>query len=190
MSTEGFLQIAITTSITVFLAVVGWWARKHPNRSKEYPERIRMPKVVPFIGWLLIVVGVLIGMVGWATPDGPLDARIASAAVFLGGWMFVGMYRNFYVVPRQYEVVFRSNLGKEHVIPYSDIAHYSLGRARRQPILTIKSIHGVKLSLNLNGFDMGPLLRAIDYHQATGRWPVPADVEPVPTDAVEAPPGR
>ncbi|GAA3287573.1 hypothetical protein ACFFON_06265 [Arthrobacter citreus] len=188
MSTEGFLQVAISTSMTVFLAVAGWWARKHPNRSKEYPERIRMPKMVPLIGWLLIGTGVLIGMVGWFTPERPLDARIASAAVFLAGWMFVGMYRNFYVAPRQYEVAFRSILGKEHVIPYCDIDTYHLGRVRRQPILTIRSIHGAKLSLNLNGFVMGPLLRAIDYHRATGRWPVPA--EPVPADTVEAPPGR
>ena len=86
------------------------------------------------------------------------------------------MYRNFYVAPRAYEVAFRSVLGREHVFAYSDIAHYSVGTLKGQQFLTVKSIHGVKLSLNMSAYDMTPLLRAIDFREVTGRWPVRPEV--------------
>lgn len=169
------LEFLLTASTTLFIGTIVWWARKHPNRSKEYPERVRMPKVVPVFGWVIAGFGILVGLWAWPSSDGQLGARIASLAMLLGGLAFVGMYRNFYVTPRQYEVAFRSVLGKEHVLPYRDIVHYRVATTKRQPFLTIKSNRGVKLSLNINAFDMTPLLRAIDYHRATGRWPVPAD---------------
>lgn len=131
-----------------------------------------MPKVVAFVGWLFVCVGLLMGLVGFASPEGPLGAGIASVAIIAGGMAFVAMYRNFYVVTYAYEVVFRSVLGKERKIPYSEIQHYHLQTMKGQRFLTVKSIHGVKLSLNIDAYDMKPLLRAIDYHQATGCWPV------------------
>ena len=41
---------------------------------------------------------------------------------------------------------------------------------------TVKSVHGVKFSINASAYDMSPLLRAIDFHQVTGRWPVRVEV--------------
>ncbi|MCC9144487.1 MULTISPECIES: DUF4282 domain-containing protein [unclassified Arthrobacter] len=168
------LEFLLAASITVFIGAIAWWARTHPNRSREYPERVRMPKVVPIFGWVGAGVGVLMGSWAWFSSDGPLGARIASLAMLLGGLAFVAMYRNFYVAPRQYEVAFRSSLGKEHVLPYSDIADYHMTVMRGQRFLTAKWTNGTKLSLNITAFDVTPLLRAIDYHRATGRWPVPA----------------
>lgn len=176
MSIALILKLLITMFVTLSIAAVAWWARKHPNRSKEYPERVRMPKVIPIVGWLFLCVGLLMGLLSFLTPDAPLGARIASAAIFVGGMAFVAMYRNFYVTPRAYEVAFRSVLGTEHVIPYSDITHYSLGMLRGQQFLTVKSIHGAKLSINASAYDMSPLLRAIDFHQVTGSWPVRVEV--------------
>jgi hypothetical protein len=94
----------------------------------------------------------------------------------LGGLAFIAMYRNFYVAPRTYEVAFRSVLGKEHVITYSDIAHYSFAMLKGQRFLTVKSIDGVNLSLNASAYDMTPLLRAIDIREGTGFWPVKPEV--------------
>ncbi len=46
-----------------------------------------------------------------------------------------------------------------------------------QPILTVKSVNGAKLSLNLRTFDVTPpLMTAIDFHKVTGRWPARTDV--------------
>ena len=176
MSTALLLKLVLTAFATLLIAAIAWWARKHPNRSKEYPEQVRMPKVVPFVGWLCLSVGLLMGLFAFASARAPLGARIASVAIVLGGVAFVAMYRNFYVAPRAYEVAFRSVLGKEHVLPYSDIAHYRVQVMKGQPYLTVKSIHGVRLSLNIRAYDMTPLLQAIDFHEATGRWPRRAEV--------------
>ena len=175
MSTALILNIGITVFTTVSIAAIAWWARKHPNRSKDHPERVRMPKVLPILGWICLCVGLLMGLLAFTSARAPLDARIASVAIFLVGMAFVAMYRNFYVAPRAYEVAFRSVLGKEHLLPYSDIVHYSVQTLKGQQFLTVKSIHGIKLSLNASAYDMTPLLRAIDFREVTGRGPVRAE---------------
>ena len=89
---------------------------------------------------------------------------------------FVAMYRNFYVAPRAHEMAFRTVLGREHVLLYSNIAHYRVQMMRGQPFLTVTSNDGVGLTLNIKAYDMSPLMRAIDFHEATGRWPGRAEV--------------
>ncbi len=71
---------------------------------------------------------------------------------------------------------FRGVLGKEHLLAYSDIAHYNVGTLKGQQFLTVRSIHGVKVSLNMSAYDMTPLLGAIDFREVTGRWPVRPEV--------------
>ena len=137
-----------------------------------------MPKVVPIVGWLFLGVGLLMGLVAFTSAHArdPLAFRIASVAIVAGGLAFVFMYRNFYVAPRDFEVAFRSVFGREHLLPYSDIASYSFQTLKGQPYLTVKSVDGVKLSLNIRAYDMTPLLRAIDFHQVTGHWPARTDM--------------
>jgi len=175
MSTELILKIVIGAIVAGLLAVGTWWARKHPNRSKEYPEQVRLPKVVPFIGWLFLGFGLLMSLVSFSYAPSPLGSRITAVAIFLAGLAFVLMYRNWYVAPRAHEVAFRTVLGKEHVVPYGEIAHYRVQVMKGQPILTVKSVHGAKLSLNIRTFDVTPLMTAIDFHKVTGRWPARAD---------------
>lgn len=171
MSTGLILNIVITALVAILIATISWWARKHPNRAKDFPERVRMPKVLAFLGWLCLFTGLLMGLFAFTHPRAPLGAQIASVAIALGGLGFVFMYRNFYVVPRSHEVSFRTVLGKEHLVPYSDIVHYDVRMLRGQPFLTFKSRDGVKLTLNIGAYDMTPLMRAIDFHRVTGRWP-------------------
>ena len=59
---------------------------------------------------------------------------------------------------------------------YSDIAHYSVGTLRGQQFLTAKPISRRQASLNMSAYDMTPLLRAIDFREVTGRWPVRPEV--------------
>ncbi|MEI2277254.1 hypothetical protein OHC50_07225 [Paenarthrobacter ilicis] len=176
MSTELLLKILLALFTAVFIAAIAWWARKHPNRSKEYPERVRMPKIVPFVGWLFLSVGLLMSLVSFTYDRSPLGARIAAVAIVLGGLAFLFMYRNFYIAPRAHEVAFRSVLGAEHALQYSDIVQYSVVTMKGQPFLTVRSAEGVKLSLNIRSYDVTPLMRAIDFHKVTGQWPARTDV--------------
>ncbi|VXC29357.1 conserved membrane hypothetical protein [Arthrobacter sp. 9V] len=190
MSTESILKVLIMALVAIFIAAIGWWARKHPNRSKQYPEQVRLPKVVPIIGWLFLSFGFLMSLVSFSYDPSPLGARITAVAIFLGGLVFVLMYRNWYVAPRAHEVAFRTVLGKEHVVPYTDIAHYRVQVMKGQPILTVKSVHGAKLSLNIRTFDVTPLMTAIDFHQVTGHWPAPTDTVGGGSQAEKQPSGN
>lgn len=171
MSTALILNIVITTLVAVLIAALSWWARKHPNRSREYPEQVRMPKVLQIFGWICVCLGLLLGLFAFTSARAPLAARIASVAIVVGGMAFLAMYRNFYVAPRAYEVAYRTVLGKEHVLIYSNIAQYRVRMMRGQPFLTVKSKDGVSFTLNIKAYDMTPLMQAIDFHEATGRWP-------------------
>lgn len=169
-----FIQnFLLLTVVWALIASVVWWARRKPNRSKEYPEQIRLPKIVPIVGWMFLAMGLLMASAAFTSDDAddPLAFRIASVAVFLGGLAFVMMYRNWYVAPRVDEVAFRTVLGREHVVPYSDIATYHVVHVNGQPILKVKSIHGARLTLNLRTFDVPLLAQAIQFHEAYGRWP-------------------
>ncbi|MCC9192123.1 hypothetical protein LOC59_00440 [Arthrobacter sp. zg-Y916] len=180
MSTGTILQIAITTGVTVFIALISWWARKHPNRSKDHPERIRPPKVVPTVGWLFIAAGLLMGLATLSIEDPEIGMVISSVAIFLGGLMFLWIYRKVYVAPRQYELAFRKIFGPEQVLPYSDIVDYRMQRMRGQPFLWVRFANGVKYSLNVNAFNVAPMMQAIDFHRATGRWPMPVNAVNLP----------
>ncbi|MCC3298082.1 hypothetical protein [Arthrobacter caoxuetaonis] len=180
MSTGTILQIAIPTGMTVSIALISWWARKHPNRSKDHPERIRPPKVVPAVGWLFVAVGLLMGLAALSIEDPEIGMVISSVAIFLGGLMFLWIYRKVYVAPRQYELAFRKIFGPEHVLPYSDIVDYRMQRMRGQPFLWVRFANGVKYSLNVNAFNVAPMMQAIDFHRATGRWPMPVNAVNLP----------
>ena len=100
MSPALILNIVITTLVAVLIATISWWARKHPNRSKEYPEQIRLPKVLLIFGWICLCLGLVMGLFAFTSARAPLAARIASVAIVVCGMAFVAMYRNFYVAPR------------------------------------------------------------------------------------------
>lgn len=130
-----------------------------------------MPKFQAFFGWLFLTVGLVMGLASFMHPRAPLGAQIASVVIVLVGLFFLFMYRNFYIVPRTYDVAYRTIMGKEHLVTYADIVSYDVVRLRGQPFLTFKDCHGVRFSINSAAYDMTPLLRAIDFHKVTGRWP-------------------
>lgn len=186
VSTGTMLQIAITAGVTLGIALVSWWARKHPNRAKDHPERIRTPKVVPGVGWLFIAAGLLMGLAALSIRNPDIGMVISSVAIFLGGLAFLWIYRQVYVAPRPYELAFRKIFGPEQVLPYSDIVDYRMQRLKGQPFLWVRFANGVKYSLNVNAFNVAPMMQAIDFHRATGRWPLPVDAAHLPPADVAA----
>lgn len=167
-----FFSVLTTVAVT---GVVGW-ARKHPNRSKEYPQQQPMARFVAAVGWLPLTGGSFMGLLFFATADVALGATISSVAILSGGVVFVLAYRNFCVAPRTYEVAFRRVLGNEQVIPCSEIAQYRVQMLQGMLSLMLKPVHGLTLNLDISTYDMTSLMRALDLHQATGEWPVPATV--------------
>ena len=172
------LKYALLALVTLMIAGGVWWAVKHPNRSKQHPERVRMPIFIAVVGWLLLGVGLLMVLVAFSTSDDPdvLPMRIAAVAIFAGGMLFLLMYRNWYVEPDVDEVRFRTISGREQVIAYADIADYRTYEQNGQPRLEVRSASGVKLALNPRMYPLPQLFAAIDFRKRTGRWPLRGEV--------------
>ena len=168
MSAETVVKFVIIACAVLLIVAIRWWARKHPNRSKEHHDRRRMIKIFPVFGWLFVIVGSVMFLFAVLTNENVSGASVGCGAIVVIGTGFLLMYRNFYVAPRDYEVAFRTMLGKERVITYTDIDRYSA----MPPFVYIRSTKGGKLNLTTNIYDMTPLLRAIEIRDATGHWPV------------------
>ena len=102
--------------------------------------------------------------------------RIASVAIGIAGVVFLMMYRNFYVEPRSHEIAFRTIWGREAVIAYADITDYYVRASGGQLQLTVRAASGPKLRLNPRIYDLSPLLRANEFRQHNGRWPLRGEV--------------
>ncbi|WP_309064884.1 hypothetical protein [Microbacterium sp.] len=168
------LKYALVGIILVLLVALVWWGWRHPNRGKSQPNRLRMPKLVAIVGWALLAVGFLLGLIAFTSryTEDLAAMRIASGAMAAGGILFLVMYRNWYVAPEADAVRFRTVFGVEKSIAYSDIAEYRTTTSHGQPRLVVRSTGGDTLALNPALFDVAPLQAAIAFKERTGRWPL------------------
>lgn len=178
MSTVVLTKVVLLIVVVALVPAVAWWMQRHPNRSKQHPDRQRMPRLVAVFGWILLALGVLMSLVAFTSDDAddPTAFRIASVAILLGGVLFLMLYRNWYVAPERDAVHYRTVLGREERIIYSDIVDYRMTEVNGQPNLRITASNGAKLALNPAMYDMSPLLAAIRFKEARGRWPLPGEV--------------
>lgn len=161
-------------------AIAGWlaveaahYARKHPNRDRRDPRRLRLMKILPIAGWALLLISVPMILLSDASrEDDRMAMAIASFAMLGAGIAFLVMYRNWYVAFGDEEVTFRTLTGVTRTIRYADIADYSVQRSEQGPVLTVRTGRGERLSLNIRRYDASPLLAQLQFHQATGRWPI------------------
>ncbi|WP_295034965.1 hypothetical protein [uncultured Microbacterium sp.] len=166
--------VKVLLVLAVLILVAAAISRLRGRRSVG-PVRQRMPKLVLFVGVLFVALGGLLALASFtaANPDGMLwPMRIASALIVLAGVCFLVMYRNFYVEPRADEIAFRTVWGREAVIAYADIVDYSVQASGGRLKLTVRAASGPRLRLSPNLYDLSPLLRASEFRQHNGRWPV------------------
>lgn len=171
------LAVVVHTAVA---AIAGWlaveaahYARKHPNRDRRDPRRLRLMKILPIGGWTLLLLSIPMILLSDASRDDDRTAMaIASFAILGGGVLFLVMYRNWYIVFGDEEVTFRTLAGATRSFRYADIADYSVRRSRQGPMLTVRTARGVRLSLNIRMYDASPLLAQLQFHRATGRWAI------------------
>lgn len=169
------VKVLLVVAVLILVAAAVSRLRGRVNRSAQDPEQQRMPRLVPVIGALFVACGLLLGLASFTEHDAwgmLLPMRIASVLIALAGIAFFVMYRNFYVAPRADEVAFRTVLGREAVIAYSDIVDYTVKGTGLQLVLTIRAASGPRLRLSLRLYDMSPFLRAVDFRRQNGRWPM------------------
>ncbi|MFY9712214.1 MAG: hypothetical protein WAK00_01965 [Microbacterium sp.] len=174
MITGVVLKIVLFAVALILVVLLVRRAFTRPNRAKAQPDRIRMPKIVLIIAWMLLGLGLLMSLLAFGSGNmrDPVPFRIASVVLVAAGLLVLLMYNNWYLSPRVDEIAFRTVLGSAKVIRYSDIATYRLVERGGQRMLFVTSTSGIKLIVNLATYDVGPLLAHIEFHRLNGRWPV------------------
>lgn len=174
-------------SVVVHIAVAviaGWlaveaayYARKHPNRDRRYPGRLRLMKILPITGWVFVVLGLpLVLLADASRSEDRVGMAVTAFAILGAGVVFLVMYRNWYVAFEDEQVSFRSLFGVTRSFRYSDIADYAVTRSEQGPVLTVRTTRGVRLRLNIRRYDASPLLAQLRFHHATGRWAVSGEM--------------
>ncbi|WP_187977408.1 hypothetical protein [Mycetocola sp. JXN-3] len=168
------LIVAFVVGVFLLVGLAARWFRKHPNRAKKDPGRIRMPKNVPILGWPVLVVSVLGFLMSFVSTVGESNAipmRIAFGLLSLLGIFLVMMYRNWYVKAGTDSVEFRTIFGVRHSFLYSEISSYVFHGNFNQTQLTVRGPRRETLGLSITQYDVSPMIAAINFHQQNGRWP-------------------
>lgn len=170
------LIFGVVAVIAFLISLLAVWFKKHPNRSKGNKRRIRMPKVIPFLAWPVLVVGLLGLLASFAaSSEDAVAMPIAFGVVTLAGAYLLFIYRNWYVDVGDNEMEFRTTLGKEHQLAYHEIVSYSFRDQGLQKFLTFRGPKGEKLDLSISQYNLPPLMAAIEFHHQHGRWPLPGE---------------
>ncbi len=154
--------LALVT-VVAFGAATTLRNREHPNRAKENPQRIRMPRFVPFVGLAIVGCGLaaLYSSIAHPEPDKILSTRLGATALFAIGTLFLWAYRNWFVDVRPDRVSFRRFGRRVKTIRYSDIVRYRVEDGNGSRSLMVRSGDGTVLHLNITLFDATPLLQHI-----------------------------
>lgn len=174
---SGFLGSQAITALVAALVVgvlgfVFAWNRTNPNRSRSDPQRVRMPRFMAGFGVVMMLLAVVFALVlPRADATDRLPMAVFTVLFVVGGGLFLLLYVNWYLIVRGDHLVFRGLLTGERTIWYRDIVRYSLHGTRAAPLVTIRAADGTKFTTNYRTFDVTPLLRAIEFHRATGHWP-------------------
>ena len=163
---EQVLRIVLFAAVGVLIALAGMYVRKFPNRAKKNSQAQRMTKLIAFVGWLTLVLGVIIALVAFSSAEDEdlLPMRIAGIAMIAGGFFLLFMYRNFYVIPGEQDIDFRGIFGQRNRIVYREIDTFSVSSNQAGPLINIRSIDGTKLSLSPTIYDLSDLLDYVQEH--------------------------
>lgn len=169
-------QAVLTAGIAVVLVAIaglfGAWYRRHPNRSRANPRRVRMPRFMAWVGVGLVLLGLVFGATtAVADPEDVVPLRVFTVAAIIGGLLFIVLYVRWFVEMREDHMVVRGIVGSERVIWFRDIVNYRFSGTPSAPTVTIRSLDGTRFSANYRTFDLSPLLQAIEYHRVVGEWP-------------------
>jgi hypothetical protein len=178
MNDDQVLRIVIYAAVALFVLGVARYARKRPNRAKDHPDRVRLPKIIPVIGWLFVIVGGLMGLASLAASEGTdlLGMRIASVAIIGFGVFFLVMYRNWFIEGQAEQITHRTSLGRLQTIAYRDITEYRVIPVQGRQMLTVRATGGRKLQLNVAMFDVTPMADFLRLKAERGRDPLPAEL--------------
>ncbi|MFL4472674.1 hypothetical protein ACIPVK_01600 [Paeniglutamicibacter sp. MACA_103] len=172
MSEKVWFYIGIGIAVFALVRFIGWSSKRWPNKDKKIKEAIRQPKIVPVVGWMVLLVGLLLILTSSSSSLESGDAlpmRVCGIVLFLAGSFLVFIYANWYVIIREDEVVLRTAFRYVRTIRYDDIERYVYMRRGILTYLKVWSIHGVVIELNPRTFDVSPIVAALESRNAAGK---------------------
>ena len=148
------LAVLVVTGLSIY-------ARKRPNRARNLPGGVRLPRFVAFVGWLFAVVGAVLCLAA-LEDDAPVGMQVTAVLVLAGGLLFLVGYRNWYIVIGTDELTYRTFFGVTRTVRYHEVASYTISHQHGVPVLTLRAVDGSRFSLNPRTFDVAALLAGID----------------------------
>lgn len=174
MTTEIWIRLGVAAFTITFVTLFGILAKRRPNSDKKDKGAIRQPKIIAVTAWLFIIVGTLFLLVSIpriSDPDDGLGMLLTSLFILLFGFLFLTIYKNWYIDVRPDKIIQRTAFGKMKQVRFDSIKDYLFSRNGFVPMITVWGLDGVSIAVNRAAFDVAPLLRAIEYHQENGMWP-------------------
>ncbi|MFT0846905.1 hypothetical protein VR010_04030 [Actinomycetaceae bacterium L2_0104] len=163
-----FFSTIATAIIVLAVSFVAARARLKPKPVKG-SRRLRPPVLVLVIGVLFVVVGAPMILAAFLDPpqDDAVAMRIASIAIFVCGCFFIAWYFIYFVEVANDRVVTRGFDGVVKVIPFDRISSYRLTKdSNGKDILKLESVDGTKININIDMFDVSPLLQYLGNREA------------------------
>jgi hypothetical protein len=153
------LPTLLLAGVALVIGALSWLARRSERRDGTHPERMRMPRVVLWVGagGLALMAIVALASIGSG------DAAMTIVPLLVGGVMafLILLYVNWYLVVEPHQLTLRGALGRVRTIRYDDITRARLVRRGNATQLTIRDAEGTRFSISLGTFDVGPLLRGL-----------------------------
>lgn len=162
---SGFALKAVLIAIAVALLLVivaRAFRRVKPSPVKAASRRQRMPVLFGLIGAVLLAAGFVMALASFASryTHDLLPMRIAAVALFVAGLGTLLAYRNWYLETGSDAVRYRTVLGREKRIAYSDIVECQTVKSAGRERVIVRSRDGHKLSVDARRYDMSPVITA------------------------------
>lgn len=141
------------------------------NFDKQNPERVRFPKILMYLCWILIVIGLFLA---GAYAKGLVDDGAAWTSYLvvpavgiyaIAGIVVLLMYRNWYVTVGDGAIQWRTRIfGRTHAMTFDEIAGYKLWEEQGVITLKVGGHSGKKLTIPAEYFDAAGLLNYLTEH--------------------------
>jgi hypothetical protein len=149
----------ILAGVAVVVGGLTSLARRSEHRDAEHPERVRMPRVVLWVGIGGVPPMLLILL---AAPGSGDPAMTIVPLLLIGVFAYLLLlYANWYLVVGPSRLTFRTALGRVRTIRYEDITRARLVRRYGTTRLDVRDSGGTRFSVNPGTFDVGPLLKSL-----------------------------
>ncbi|MGF2949253.1 hypothetical protein [Microbacterium alcoholitolerans] len=162
---SGFALKVVIIAIAVALLVVivaRAFRRVKPSPAKAASRRQRMPVLFGLVGAVLLAAGFIMALASFTSryTHELLPMRIAAVVLFAAGLGTLLAYRNWYLETGTDAVRYRTVLGREKRIAYSDVVGCETVKSAGRERVIVRSRDGQRLSVDARRYDMSPVIAA------------------------------